>query len=388
VHKKTVLSSILIFVLGISLGAYVVYALPGSTFYISSGLYPEATYTIWRESSNYYAKTCFGELPSWGIGSTNATYVLKSLASVLAVGDTVQIKAGIYELDHAWDLSGKYGFKISGDYRGRFEDNATGTVLKLKDGVKDHIITKVETAPAKIHPCTIEYLHLCGNSLTNATGYDGIHLEQCKRFIIQYCQFTYIGRASISITQSCEAWTVENNEITGSYYGLYLRNGLGGRIHNNMIGTATHGIYIYDHSWGNQITTNLIWNSYTAGIQLIGNWVSEQQILGNQLYDGSGHGISLRINSSNNIINDNECMRNSYSGISLSGTSGYNSSWNIIEGNLCFDNGHWGIKEESGYVDRNLFLGNTCIDNTLGGIWVNGSNTQVNHCWNGSTWIS
>jgi len=62
VNNKTVLSSILIFVLGISLGAYVVYALPGSTFYISSGVYPGGPmFTIYQEDSTYYAKNAWGQ---------------------------------------------------------------------------------------------------------------------------------------------------------------------------------------------------------------------------------------------------------------------------------------------------------------------------------------
>lgn len=59
-----------------------VYASPLSTFYISGGRYPQGDYSIWKEGSNFYAKTIYGQQPSWS-GTTNASQLVQNVMNLI-----------------------------------------------------------------------------------------------------------------------------------------------------------------------------------------------------------------------------------------------------------------------------------------------------------------
>jgi len=71
-----------------------VYASPLSTFYLSGGVYPQGSFTIWREGSYYYAKNAYGFIQ---VTSNNFTYLWNTcLDAFPAYGGTILLKAGYY----------------------------------------------------------------------------------------------------------------------------------------------------------------------------------------------------------------------------------------------------------------------------------------------------
>jgi len=90
-YKKIIGTSLLINVIVICLSVMLVLSQTTNTFTISSGIYPQASYTIWREGLNYYVKNAYGVIVYSGI---NATVVLNN---AFANGGRQLIKSGIYE---------------------------------------------------------------------------------------------------------------------------------------------------------------------------------------------------------------------------------------------------------------------------------------------------
>jgi len=89
--KKNLVTAITFLLIGIIVTSVVwVYASPSTTFTISGGIYPQASYTEWREGSNYYAKDAYGRIVYEG---TNVTTVFNN---AFANGGTHLIKSGTY----------------------------------------------------------------------------------------------------------------------------------------------------------------------------------------------------------------------------------------------------------------------------------------------------
>jgi len=85
------------FLIGIIIGAVITYAVtPSSTYIISPRICPGApTYTIWRESSNYFAKDKNGLL---GYSGTNFTALFENATDAMpSEGGKIFLKAGSYE---------------------------------------------------------------------------------------------------------------------------------------------------------------------------------------------------------------------------------------------------------------------------------------------------
>lgn len=75
------------------------FAVPSSTMYGSSGIYPGApSYTVWREGSTYFAKDAYGALLS-DAGSSNASYVINSAITTAPANSSVLFKSATYSID-------------------------------------------------------------------------------------------------------------------------------------------------------------------------------------------------------------------------------------------------------------------------------------------------
>lgn len=95
IWRRSKIPLVAVFIAGILLGAVVVYSqIPVQSLTISRGIYPAApTYTIWKESSTYYAKDASGLI---AYSSTNASAVINACYS--QAGVTVFLKSGEYWL--------------------------------------------------------------------------------------------------------------------------------------------------------------------------------------------------------------------------------------------------------------------------------------------------
>jgi len=99
-YKK--LSIVLLAIL-LVMGGYIGYVkstTPTSTFYISSGIYPNAvSYTIWIEGTNYFAKDAYGLNAFSDTNASNLIISVLTSSTIINYGGTVYFKSGIYQLD-------------------------------------------------------------------------------------------------------------------------------------------------------------------------------------------------------------------------------------------------------------------------------------------------
>lgn len=100
-NKKTLVTAITFLLIGI-IGTSIIwiYASPSGSFYISGGVYPNAsTYTIWKEGTTYYAKDAYGKIPSWGETSNFSSLMISVLQDLKYWGGSISIQKGNYFAD-------------------------------------------------------------------------------------------------------------------------------------------------------------------------------------------------------------------------------------------------------------------------------------------------
>lgn len=170
----------------------------------------------------------------------------------------------------------------------------------------------------------------------------------------------YLARAS-----SC---TIENNIISGNWYGISLDNSASNILNSNTVSSNSDtGIYLVS-SVNNKLTGNTVSSNYQNGIglkdnsntnNLTGNIASsntragfllDNQCIGNSLVDNvadanGGHGVYLNAASSSNSLKNNTVSSNTLYGIYLS-SSGDNriTDNNRITGNrrgICLSNSNY-----------------------------------------------
>lgn len=113
-----------VYLLGILLGSIIGYTIAQSsnTFYISSGIYPNAsTYTFWIVDSIYYSKTAYGILSN----NVDATILIQNALNSMTHGDSIFFKRGNYYITYLTktisnlSISGEYGANIISSYNGK-----------------------------------------------------------------------------------------------------------------------------------------------------------------------------------------------------------------------------------------------------------------------------
>lgn len=188
--------------------------------------------------------------------------------------------------------------------------------------------------------------------------------------------------------------TIENNIISGNWYGISLDNSAGNALVKNTINSNSDaGIYLVG-SVNNKLTGNTVSSNYQNGIwlkdssnsnNLTGNlansntksgFLLDNQSIGNSLADNiadsnGGHGVYLNAASNSNSLKNNTVSSNSIYGIYLS-SSGDNR---VTDNNRIINNGR-GICLSSSNYNRifNNYFSNT--ENT----YFEGSNTG--NSWN------
>jgi len=129
-----------------------------------------------------------------------------------------------------------------------------------------------------------------------------------------------------------------------------------------------------------------------------GNNLLYHNTLSNSLISFSAkHGLYL-VNARDNIFSDNIIVDGSrsasltYDDVRLEGISGKYSTYNLFEGNKIRNYGGYitvyGINEVDANQDYNVYLGNQVTGQNTMCMRIQGANSKVNHCWNGTSWIS
>jgi parallel beta-helix repeat protein len=166
--------------------------------------------------------------------------------------------------------------------------------------------------------------------LINSTEEDGIIISGTKaHFVIARVIMKGHGlNAGVEIEES-ENGKVEDSQITGWWFGLYIFSS------NNI-----------------ELTNNTVTGNHN-GIQIEAS--DNNKLVGNRFDSNQELGIFLR--GSNNLLQNNSATGNSFGGINVDGTTGSARS-NQLRGNIASENGVYGIGVWRGQ-------GNTLVSNTV-----------------------
>ena len=155
--------------------------------------------------------------------------------------------------------------------------------------------------------------------------------------------------------------TIENNDLSENYLGIYLSSSEKNIISNNtMNSNERYGIQLV-HSEENILLNNSA-DSNTHGIVLENN-CTDNNLTGNSASSNFGNGLYLINSSSNNFINNT--INENDMGIYLS-----NSNMSLISGNNILENMRYGLWVSHSHY--NIIAGNT-INGNLWGLHLNSS---------------
>lgn len=429
---------------------YLVYAQTASTFWITEGVYPQGTYTLWDEGSTYYAKDEYGRInDNYG---TNFSLVLNS---VVGEDRKIVIKTGDYYADSPIDASyhgltiegeGKYATTIHAmnDLGETINDKpsgifyvgfATGTTLSKGvrianlgldgqgyhmthliwyDKVEDGIIDNVYVTGANTSDCG-GWVDL-GSASWRCVITESVAVETGNGFANEGF---FHNHASCSVISNCVTYggidantpAIKGGEFGGSIIGNTLHNPyLGIRaesedksliVSNNYIyGARGKGIQVVSGKDNGIIEGNVVFWSMGHAIDVRGNDVI---INDNWVYNVTGVGILLegsyctisanfinvttesgiQIQTNSSIVSENQVYNSGHDGIQLKGIS----LNNLITSNICDGSSDDGIEERDS-SDYNVLIGDIATNSGDYNIKIIGANSQVNLCYNGTTWIS
>lgn len=245
--------------------------------------------------------------------------------------------------------------------------------------------------------------------IENCTLYDsglnpahsGIQLRNASngKVFMNDCSSNNVG---ITFETKCENITVQGNTVSSNdEYGINIYESSNNCIEENIVNNnGNMGINLDPNSPYNEIVNNTVNFNGWLGIHMQANSTNNlilsnncsfnadgisvrtpnNTISGNYVVNNSGYGIHLwnsdsGPNALSNNITRNFVKYNNY-GFLLAG----NSAHNIIEGNQIIDNSGTGVAINAGSFD-NLIFNNTFINN----IDANAADDGINNTWNSGT---
>jgi len=187
-------------------------------------------------------------------------------------------------------------------------------------------------------------------------------IDNAGQVILINCDnFTIQNQKLCNTTYGIELWNSDNchinrNNLSSNWFGIYLFTSKNTSIaYNNISSNIGNGLELY-HSRNNTIKNNNIHNNGESGIYL-NNFCNNTLISGNNISSNNEYGIGLE-HSSSSTIKNNSVRSSGFDGIEI----GYNSNYNIIKGNNISSNNWRGIDLfRSSYNtirDNNIYSGN------------------------------
>lgn len=354
------------------LTALITYTAAQSTtpFTISSGIYPSgaASYTIWKEGLNYYAKNASGVIEYSG---TNFATILSNCIS--SPNKLILIKAGEYELSSTITIS-QDGIYIRGENdMGHFARSAEGrptggTVIKATNNI---VMFEWSKSSGHIYFGGLSHITLYGQNGTATTSVTAVKINRGSDLIFEYVFINLCGGDGFDITPS-----------QGKIWNIWIRNCL--------IESVRYGVYIHDtipydvppidydpYSFDTKIVDRIniqgchTWDNVKDVYTYNSHEVHNVLISENQFYGAKGTSIEInnevrRIQIIDNRIYDfGREADNLYDGIHL-------NSWTfdvIIRGNIIGDHWESGDRYElyiGSYVSKVLVEGNNFPSTTDG----------------------
>ena len=229
------------------------FAQSGSTFTISSGVYPGATdYTIDVDSGNYYAKNAYGAI---AFSSSNASYVWNSVVTTLATGTGGSIKTTcpMFEMTNPIVIIGGSStppsktISIIGDGRWAtvFKAMNAMNMFEVSNGASVHMESfyidmngkngygiygkNTGTSDRSFQKSVINDIEIRG---VNA-GYWAIYLE--NPYITNTWDNLYVRSAGGGIYMECDSVGYGNNHFGNIMISLYGNNGVGLKLYRNGV---------------------------------------------------------------------------------------------------------------------------------------------------------
>jgi len=273
--KKTLVTALTFLLIGIIVTSVVwVYASPAvsPTMYLSGGAYPQATMTIWKSGSTYYAKNAYGSVL---YESSNASYVINSAIQALPSYDTrgwtdssgtVKLLAQNYTITHSIVL--KDSTYLSGE--GKFNTILTSTI---SDG-SPVITTEGNSTSQAQYNIKISDLLVFGSGSDG----DGIYFEYCVRNCL-----------------------IENVDVSGvGGHGIHYYHSFSSKIIDvQSVNNGGDGINIEYNSHNIQVVTSLARGNTGYGLFQTGS--SQLSILGGNyesndlgdMYIERGYGVTV-----------------------------------------------------------------------------------------------
>lgn len=387
--KNLVIAVSFLFIGIISTSVVWVYATPATIFYISGGFYPSAPdYTIWRESTTYYAKNGYGR-----IGVNYGTNLSTLLASISNPDTHFFFKSGTYVLSTVWSI---FSNSI-------IEGEGNSTIFSLTSN--SYFYVALGSSGTQI-----KNLQINGNIATNI-GY-GIQVSGdntlVKNCYIHHTSYPAVLVWSSSGNQIINNWLADVSNSSESDPAIRVEIATETLIFGNTITRGYEsGIRTYDTSNSSRIIGN---NLDSCGMatsfgQIHSAGGDYDVIMGNTLRNSPNNGINLHKTefatvTGNTIINTTlACIRlddanyntinsNTFgdgigqNGIVIADSSNYNTFGNhVIVGA-----GSYGIFEVSG--DYNSFVNCNSWGASTANLLLSGANSECHSSFNGTTWIT
>jgi len=401
-----------------------VYASPLSIIYLSGGIYPRGTYTIWREGSNFYAKDSYGKLPSWS-ENTNARAVIQNASDALVNGGSIFLIDGEYPIPLVTEDGHTFGIALKNSYVSlicdqnawlKVPDNS-GNTSSLNYGIVTlsyeylnvtNLYVKINIDGNKANQVNDQTLiAVCrtdetsiieGCNLKDATGY-GIWGMSSEIIIVRNNRITNCDQAGVHIesgTGDIPVVILDENEAINCHTGYFVTGGATNPLRrvviSNNVGinsNTEHGIYISDYVENARVTNNDFSNNTKTGIRAGNNGLKRILIDGNICNENGVGGIWVECGAGafygeQVLISNNICFNNTGIGIQA-----HKVLRLLISNNIVANNTDRGINfSETKYQH---IEGNTATFNNVG-IWAVGQGTQVgakitnNHCVNNTSY--
>ena len=241
---------------------------------------------------------------------------------------------------------------------------------------------------------------IIANNIILNSGGDGIEAYPLSNGTITDNVIVQAGRIGIYVQQVSgqgKRVTVSGNTIAGAgvnrtdaewLYGIHIVGGSVAVVGNSVWDVPAVGIYIASGADNSTIEGNVIQNVEGKGIVVYQcNYVTISGNTIRHVYNGSGSGIGIGIQQSNyTTISGNTIVDCGRYGIDL-----YNALYTNIIGNTIIAasyNMDYGIRESHPSDDYNTIIGcNVWGTYTYVPIQIQGVNTEVHLCYNGTSWI-
>lgn len=421
-HSKKVIAILAISILLTSVfyGGYV-YGQALTTVTISSGVFPLASYTIWRDGATYYAKSIYGANDYSG---TNASLVVNNAIGTGSETIVFVASSTPYEFTsrivvqnntHLYGYGATLFWSGSSQQSGIIWDSSVWAVIGV-------------TVRGWREGISIEgFTFNC-----NSTSF-GVHFERTRQSTIKHNKFinSVSGAASADIlwghgdygnniknnvflnsSSQANIWLtggiVEDYGVFDTYIsqnylwnytsrGIFLEGfGFQKQVHitdNTLLGRNASGGIEVSYFLNTIISGNYIAYNF-HGISIIDSNLGQSQditVSENILEFNQWHGIFLD-NSTNvligsNTIKDNNQNLNVYgSGIFLSDALNTTIIGNHIYRTETSATQRYGIREVA-TTDYTVILGVTTRNNFVTGISINGTASRVSNSWNATTYI-